>query len=151
MAGDDQPSAGEQTTKAHDEPTNIDLARSISPSSSQTSSSVESTGLDAFTDDGWIGPASPANARTPQELLRRLSVTIPPPDTTPPRPRPPWISKDDPRFAHPNLRLTGNVISASFCLPYTIEYAPGEWVCSVLTFMGFYLQHTNHCTDFDPA
>lgn len=35
----------------------------------------------------------------------------------------------DPRASHPNLDLSGNVISAAFCVPYKVGYtATGEWV-----------------------
>ena len=70
-------------------------------------------------------PASPSEAttgaRSGEELLRRLSLTdsVPRPDQT----------LIDPYTAHPALGLSGNVISASFCVPYKIAYNPcGDWV-----------------------
>lgn len=37
----------------------------------------------------------------------------------------------DPRASHPDLELSGNIISAAFCLPYIIGYtSTGEWVGS---------------------
>ncbi|KAG9771991.1 glycosyltransferase family 20 protein, partial [Aureobasidium melanogenum] len=68
-------------------------------------------------------PESPANvakgADTGKELLRRLSLVD---------------HKDaealdvDPRTAYPSLRLSGNVISATFCIPYQLTHGPqGEW------------------------
>ena len=72
-------------------------------------------------------PSSPtevaAGARSPEELLRRLSLAVQ-------RPRQQSVTDVDPRLAHPGLSLSGNVISATFCVPYKINYAPdGEWVC----------------------
>lgn len=58
---------------------------------------------------------------TGEELLRRLSFAAS------------GQSSDgqpfDPRAAHPDLHLSGNVISAAFCVPYKIGYTTtGEWV-----------------------
>jgi len=72
-------------------------------------------------------PTSPTEAadgvRSGEELLRRLSLTGQ-------RPQHPDLADVDPRAAHPNLHLSGHVISATFCVPYKINYAPGaDWVC----------------------
>ncbi|KXT17821.1 hypothetical protein AC579_5319 [Pseudocercospora musae] len=62
-----------------------------------------------------------AGARSAEELLRRLSLT--------PQPSRPDAELMDPRSAHPSLSLSGNVISAAFCLPYNVGYTTtGEWV-----------------------
>lgn len=71
-------------------------------------------------------PSSPseaaAHARNPQDLLRRLSLAAHPPETS-------REAQFGPNSPLGSLGLTGNVISAAFCLPYKIEYAPGaEWV-----------------------
>lgn len=71
-------------------------------------------------------PSSPreaaSGARNGEELLRRLSLN------GPPRPAP-EVDSVDPRSAHPGLSLSGNVISAAFCVPYKIGYTTsGEWV-----------------------
>lgn len=58
-------------------------------------------------------------ARTPAELLRRMSL----------------VSQSqgesfgfDPREKYPNLNLSGNLISATFCLPHKVGFtADGEW------------------------
>lgn len=71
-------------------------------------------------------PTSPreaaAGASSPEELLRRLSLTEPRPQ----------ISKHAPpksRKRYPGLELSGNVISATFCVPYKVNYGSrGEWV-----------------------
>src|SRR2546423_7674591 len=59
-------------------------------------------------------------ARTGAELLRRLSLvnSVSQPE-----------SMDiDPRTSHPGLRLTGNVISATVCIPYSVGMRfGGEW------------------------
>lgn len=68
-------------------------------------------------------PSSPteaaAGSRSPQELLRRLSLI---PDPT--------FKQDladvDPRAAHPGLNLSGRVLSATFVVPYNINYSPGN-------------------------
>jgi trehalose 6-phosphate synthase/phosphatase len=52
------------------------------------------------------------------ELLRRLNLN---PDKQD-------LADQDPRAAHPNLHLSGSIISATFCLPYDIGFAPDlEW------------------------
>ncbi|OJD37081.1 glycosyltransferase family 20 protein [Diplodia corticola] len=63
-----------------------------------------------------------AGAKSPEEILRRLS-------------RPTLESAEkadladvDPMAAHPNLNLSGHVISATTCVPYSIAYSPGnDW------------------------
>ena len=44
----------------------------------------------------------------------------------------PELVDTDPRVAYPSLNLSGRLISATFCVPYDIGYAPGrDWVnCS---------------------
>ena len=61
---------------------------------------------------------------SPDEIRRRLNY---------PRhsPQPSIVTSNDPRMTHPDLTLSGNVISANFCLPYEVKYSrDGEWVCS---------------------
>ena len=71
-------------------------------------------------------PTSPtevaAGAKTGEELLRRLSLSGP---TT--------VAKDpvnvDPRVAHDGLNLSGGIITATFCVPYSVGHSPGhDWV-----------------------
>ncbi|KAK6387710.1 threalose-6-phosphate phosphatase [Exophiala oligosperma] len=59
------------------------------------------------------------SAGSGKELLRRLSLVNPEgPDTF----------DVDPRTAHPALRLSGNIISATFCIPYQLTHGgQGEW------------------------
>lgn len=62
-----------------------------------------------------------AGARDGDELLRRLSLTGKQPK--------PDLANVDPCAAHPGLSLSGNIISATFCVPYKIGYTTkGEWV-----------------------
>ncbi|KAF1356607.1 alpha,alpha-trehalose-phosphate synthase-like protein subunit Tps2 [Delphinella strobiligena] len=70
-------------------------------------------------------PTSPseaaAGARNGEDLLRRLSLNGQ-------RSKQPDLAEVDPRAAHPSLNLSGQVISATFCVPYNIAYAPDcEW------------------------
>ena len=64
-----------------------------------------------------------AGAKTGEELLRRLSLT----HTSPMK-----HTKDlDPRASHPNLNLSGRIISATFVVPFKLKFVPGgEWVRS---------------------
>ncbi|KAM0719150.1 hypothetical protein Q7P37_005055 [Cladosporium fusiforme] len=76
-------------------------------------------------DHNGRGSSSPseaaAGARNPEDLLRRLSMN----DS---RPKAPSIEDIDPAKQHPGLGLTGNIISATFCVPYKAGYHPGaDW------------------------
>lgn len=58
-------------------------------------------------------------ARTGAELLRRLSLT---------EPYTPEKLDLDPKKTYPGLKLSGNIISASICLPYQFKHqADGDW------------------------
>lgn len=72
-------------------------------------------------------PSSPgeaaAGARSPEELLRRLSITTQ-------NPLDQNVADFNPRETFPELQLSGNVISATFCVPFKIRYgSDGQWVC----------------------
>jgi len=61
-------------------------------------------------------------ARTGEELLGRLSLG---PEAFKKRD----LADIDPRAAHPNLHLSGQIISVTFCVPYDIGFAPDVvWV-----------------------
>lgn len=63
--------------------------------------------------------------RSGEELLRRLSLHDP--LAVEPDPK-----EADPRVAHPNLNLSGHVISATFTVPYKIGFASGkDWVSHI--------------------
>ena len=110
-----------------------------SPSHSQ--SSKQSAGSSPQWNANYIPPTKPINgrrpsstaeiaagARSPEELLRRLSLTAQ-------RPNYQDAAGFNPRTAYPGLHLSGNVISATFCVPYKINYgSSGEWVCSSFAF-----------------
>lgn len=71
-------------------------------------------------------PTELASGARQEELLRRLSLAGQ-------RPKFPEVADYDPRTAHPELNLSGNVISATFCVPFKIDYGrSGEWVCLIL-------------------
>ncbi|KAB2580055.1 Trehalose-phosphatase [Lasiodiplodia theobromae] len=79
--------------------------------------------MHASDDDRASSPTDvAADAKSPEEILRRLS-------------RPTLDSAEkadladvDPKAAHPNLNLSGHVISATTCVPYSIAYSPGnDW------------------------
>lgn len=58
-------------------------------------------------------------AQSGADLLRRLSLT----ETTPPQ-----KFDLDPQRAYPGLKLSGNIISASICLPYSFQHVVGgDW------------------------
>ena len=65
-------------------------------------------------------PAEAAKgARSGKELLRRLSLVNPEGIDT---------LDVDPRTSHPALRLSGNIISATFCIPYQLTHSEnGQW------------------------
>jgi trehalose 6-phosphate synthase/phosphatase len=53
------------------------------------------------------------------DLLRRLSLTS----------ESPMSPEVDPRVEHPGLNLSGRLISASFCIPYKLNFQSGsDWV-----------------------
>ena len=55
-----------------------------------------------------------------EEILRRLSLTDQ---------RPKYSSRTKSRKEYSGLQLSGNIISATFCVPYKIDYGSGgEWV-----------------------
>lgn len=87
--------------------------------------------------DGEERSSSPtemaAGARSGDELLRRLSL--------PGQSGPGQSQHDiDPMAAHPNLGLSGGIISATICMPYDIGFVPGgEWVNSAIPFLSFAL------------
>lgn len=83
-------------------------------------------------------PSSPseaaAGATSPKDILRRLSLASQGTQQS-------EATGVDPREAHPQLGLSGNVISATFCVPYKINYASsGGWVCVPSMFV-------TQCTD----
>ncbi|ETI29471.1 trehalose-phosphatase [Cladophialophora carrionii CBS 160.54] len=73
-----------------------------------------------------VTPDSPIDvakgARSKHEILRRLSLV----DS-----KGAEALEVDPRTAYPGLRLSGNVISATFCIPYQVTHGGnGDWTLS---------------------
>ena len=72
----------------------------------------------AVSPDGMEEEQNPADVESPQEILRRLSLS--------------GESLAKIREANPDLALSGNIISATFTLPHTLKYRKGsDWVCFV--------------------
>jgi trehalose 6-phosphate synthase/phosphatase len=70
---------------------------------------------------GSVGKAAPG-AESNQEILRRISLSGGPR-------RRDSLDEIDPRAANPALGLSGGVISATFCILHSLQYAKGsEWV-----------------------
>ena len=70
----------------------------------------------------------PAGTKSAEELLKRLSRSGG--DLA----QKTDLADVDPQAAHPNLNLSGGVISATSCVPYNISYSPGnDWVCLSIT------------------
>ncbi|KAL9094383.1 MAG: hypothetical protein Q9165_003233 [Trypethelium subeluteriae] len=83
------------------------------------------SGFPHSTRDAEGRPTSPtevaAGARSGEELLRRLSLSEPPK-----KERDSFLF--DPRSAHEGLNLSGGIITATFCVPYSIRHSPGrDW------------------------
>ena len=70
----------------------------------------------------FLSPESPARlaagSPNPQELLRRLSLT------NNEKPAAPSL---DPKVAYPALQLSGNILSATICVPKTFTFYEGRW------------------------
>jgi trehalose 6-phosphate synthase/phosphatase len=85
----------------------------FTPKSSDDANAAKAAGLD--------DPVATAarGARTPAELLRRMSLIDHARNDS---------ASFDPREEYPSLDLTGNVISATFCIPHKVAFAAnGEW------------------------
>lgn len=61
------------------------------------------------------------NTSSGQDLLRRLSLL---------EESSPILPEVDPRAQYPELKLSGRLISAAFCIPYKLQFQAGsDWVC----------------------
>ena len=64
-----------------------------------------------------------SGAKSHHEILRRMSLT------SPGLQRKESLVDVDPRAANPSLGLSGGVISATFCIPHSLQYRKGaDWV-----------------------
>lgn len=70
-----------------------------------------------------LSPTEAASgARSDHEILRRMSLTGG-------RPKVETLADIDPREANPSLGLSGGIISATFCIPHSLQHRKGaEWV-----------------------
>lgn len=108
------------------------------------SNSEASTGIPTPASSGVSNRTAEHSTRNAEDLLRRLSL-VQKPDPTP----------EDPRITHPNLHLSGRIISATFCIPYTISKTANQedtWVklaiavhIQPLTLIGPYASTWNFC------
>jgi trehalose 6-phosphate synthase/phosphatase len=65
-------------------------------------------------------------ARTNRDILRRMSLTGGPK-------RQETLNELDPRVTFSSLGLSGGIISATFCIPHSLQYRKGaDWVGAVL-------------------
>jgi trehalose 6-phosphate synthase/phosphatase len=67
-----------------------------------------------------------SGAKSNQEILRRMSLAggLKRQDS---------LNEIDPRAANPSLGLSGGVISATFCIPHSLQYRKGaDWVGTLL-------------------
>jgi trehalose 6-phosphate synthase/phosphatase len=72
-------------------------------------------------DDAGARAEKAAGAQSDADLDHKLS------DTSNPASKPDMIDVD-PRAAHPSLNLSGRIISATFAVPYSIGFSPGnDW------------------------
>ena len=63
-----------------------------------------------------------SGAKSNHEILRRMSLTGG-------RKRQDSLNEIDPRAANPSLGLSGGIISATFCIPHSLQYRKGaDWV-----------------------
>lgn len=115
--------------KAYDDATNatpsVDADKKHPTSSDAPSYFANIPGAKTGSPDPLDVPSVPSGARrklsSGQDLLRRLSLTG---DASPTSP------EVDPRAQHPELKLSGRLISAAFCIPYKLYFQSGsDWVC----------------------
>ncbi|KAF2877880.1 alpha,alpha-trehalose-phosphate synthase-like protein subunit Tps2 [Massariosphaeria phaeospora] len=72
-------------------------------------------------DKAQAGAEAAAGAQSREELLHRLDK-IADPDYKQ------ELADVDPRAAHPDLNLSGRIISAAFAIPYSVDFSPGnDW------------------------
>lgn len=148
MSGNNRPSAARQETSLpghlREENTTIPVTPSeescARPGTASGSGNAPKHVLEAvgasgqpeyFSDraDSANGPSSAQEAangaKNGEDILRRLSLTG--------SQSKPDFDSIDPRTAHPGLGLSGNIISATFAVPYKVGYTTsGEWVGSTV-------------------
>jgi trehalose 6-phosphate synthase/phosphatase len=76
-----------------------------------------------------------SGATSNRDILRRMSLTGG-------RKRTHSIAEIDPRAANPTLSLSGGIISATFCIPYSLQYRKGaDWVSTPICLWCIYTDH----------
>jgi trehalose 6-phosphate synthase/phosphatase len=74
-----------------------------------------------------------SGARSNREILRRMSLTTG-------LQRRDSLLDIDPRAANPSLSLSGGIISATFCIPHSLQYRKGaDWVSTFFSICRAYL------------
>ena len=120
------PGAYHAEPSPHTDENHSDQPINVAESTKQPNEGPTGNADSYFTTRETAAPESPSEAargaRTGEELLRRLSLT---PEAFKKRD----LADIDPRAAHPNLHLSGQIINVAFCVPYDIGFAPNiEWV-----------------------
>lgn len=94
------------------------------PGGSGASQSYFSSNVSKLRDQMAQSPSeAAAGSKSGHDILRRMSLTS--------SQRRDSLSDIDPRQANPNLALSGGIISATFCIPYSPSYRKGSaWVSS---------------------
>jgi len=71
-----------------------------------------------------------SGAKSNREILRRMSLTTG-------LQRRDSLLDIDPRAANPSLSLSGGIISATFCIPHSLQYRKGaDWVSTFFSICG---------------
>jgi trehalose 6-phosphate synthase/phosphatase len=100
----------------------IRLATYASDSSAAASQSYFTHDINTINHQTAQSPTeAAAGARSGHDILRKMSLTG--------HQRQASLSDTDPRAAFPSLSLSGSVISATFCIPHSLQYRKGrDWV-----------------------
>ena len=100
----------------------IHFATYTSDGSAEAPQSYFSHDSNAASDHTAQSPSeAAAGATSGHEILRRMSLPGPQKQAS--------LSDTDPLAAFPSLSLSGSVISATFCIPHSLQYRKGrEWV-----------------------
>jgi len=101
----------------------INLGEYSSDSSTRPTTSYFSHDISKLRETMAQSPTEAASgAKSNHEILRRMSLTGG-------RARSASLTELDPRAANPTLGLSGGIISATFCIPHSLQYRKGaEWV-----------------------
>lgn len=100
----------------------IHISTYASDSSAAAAQSYFIHDINQLRDQTAQSPSEAASgAKSDREILRRMSLSSHQKQAS--------LTDVDPRAAHPSLSLSGSVISAAFCIPYSLHYRKGrDWV-----------------------